>query len=428
MRRARGQQGAALIMIIGVVAALAVLASTLVLLTVNAAGNTGRDRGRAQAFNVTEGLIDYSLSQLGKKWPVSAAPTIDKAAFVAQFNTGAAAGNFTISNPSVTVTVTFFDNVDTDVNGDGVIDRFDGVPYDQNGDGLIYMEAQATVNNQKARIQVEAKKSILDTKIRHGIAVATDSNIYSNNSKGSVGCTPPNGVWGNQQQLLILAGGTIDPTGPDPQLVQNGTLVPTYYPYPRSATDSDPYPRSATDSVLAPAILQSLIASAKMGGTWYSDIPAENDKGALPIPSDPTTLTGLVVIETLALNQVKLDNNATMNDDGQYDQATGQHAPPGIFIVIGPHTFYPNDSSQLGVSGGIETGGTVNFYGLMYTDGDITGAGTMNVIGMALAKGSIDLKGARRIDYNDNVVTNLNKIVQVGAQVVPDTWRQIQPL
>jgi hypothetical protein len=414
VRRARGQQGAALIMIIGVVAALAVLASTLVLLTVNAAGNTGRDRGRAQAFNVTEGLIDYSLSQLGKKWPVSAAPTIDTAAFVAQFNTGAAAGNFTISNPSVTVTVTFFDNVDTDRNG--VINRIDGVPYDQNGDGLIYMEAQATVNNQKARIQVEAKKSILDTKIRHGIAVATDSNIYSNNSKGSVGCTPPNGVWGNQQQLLILAGGTIDPTAPDPQLEPNGTLVPT-----------PNYPGSATDSVVAPAILQSLIASAKMGGTWYSDIPAENAKGALPIPSDPTTLTGLVVIETLAPNQVRLDNNATMNGDGQYDQATGQHAPPGIFIVIGPHTFYPNDSSQLGVSGGIETGGTVNFYGLMYTDGDITGAGTMNVIGMALAKGSIDLKGARRVDYNDNVVTNLNKIVQVGAQVVPDTWRQIQP-
>ena len=414
MSRMRGQQGSALVLIIGVVAALAVLASSLVLLTVNVAGNTSRDRGRAKAFNVTEALIDHALSRVGQKWPGPSSADMtftgsEMTDFVGRFDSSEFA--------TPVVSITYFDNQnmngDYDMNGDPVINFLDaavpGSAKDANNDGLICIEAQAQVGKQKARIQVVARKRMLETGVPHGIAVATDGDIYSNNQKTPIGATPPNGYMGDFTGLTIKAGGTIDPTSYDPP----------FFPPPDSV---QPGVQGATDSVITPAIRQSIIDAAKMAGTWYSDIASEQAAWAKPIPdanTNPTAFEWLVVIETLS--SVPLNGNVDLNGTG-----VGVNKMPGILVVIGPHTMYPDEPSKADVSGGIDIGGTANYFGLVYTDGPITGVGTMNIIGMAVAKGSVDFKGNRRIDYNDNVIANLKQVVQVGAQIVPDTWRQIQ--
>jgi hypothetical protein len=425
VRRVREEDGVALIMVIGVVAALAVMASTLVLLTVNAAGNTGRDRARAQAFNVAEGLADYTLGQLGSSWPTTApttSPAIGTAPFVAQFSEAETAGQFTISGTSVTL----FDDVPVPSSSPSIINRSNGVPFDSNHNDKLWIETQAAVNGEKARIQVEVQRSMLTTLMPHGIAVATNSNINdpnsgSNNGSYAINWDPPYGASGSQTSLSLLAGGshieagsTYDPTifGPPPPL-----------PAPQVPAGVQTGRANAADTVVTPAILQSIIASAKMTNKWYSDITSEQSAGAQPITAlnSDAALSGVVVVETTG--GYKITSNVDINSVEK----------PGVLLVIGPHTMYPTDSSKVGTSTGLDMAGSAIYYGLVYTDGTapapgVKFTGTMAVSGMVVSQQDVYLNGSRCVAYNDNVITNLNSVIPVMAQVVPNTWRQIQAL
>ena len=100
---------------------------------------------------------------------------------------------------------------------------------------------------------------------------------------------------------------------------------------------------------------------------------------------------------------------------------------PGILIVVGPN--YPDAP----VSGGLDTNGHAEYWGLVYTDGDWRNTGTSEVHGMLLAKGTIttvavEMKGDRDVVYNHHCIVNLNKMIPLKAQLVPDTWREITPV
>lgn len=411
MRGIRDQRGAALLMVIGVVAALAVLASALVMLTANAQSNTANDRDRAKAFNVAEAAVDVALAKIGKDWPLTSEVTFTAAesdTFLSRFP----ASEF--ANP--TVSITYFDNQDT--NSDEVINVDDGLPaasysMDANGDGLIYVEAQASAGSKKARIQLEAKRNVFDSKLPRGITVVTDGNIDGNNPKPSIGADPSQGGYmaPDQTTLQILAGGTIYADAPDPAVIPPENR--------HSGLGS-----GVVDGVLTPEVVQGLISVAQTQGTWYSDIASEQLLGAklLQKPFPDADLVGApVVVETT--DGVQLAGGGVFNGDG-----VGANAPPGLLIVIGPHTMYPDDATKTGVAvNGIEMKGNGTYYGIVYTDGLLWGTGTMNIVGMALAKGGVSLTGERRIDYNDNVVVNINKVIPVSAQIVPNTWRQIHP-
>jgi Tfp pilus assembly protein PilX len=413
MRDVREQGGAAMLMVIGVVAALAVLASALVVLTVNAQSNTAHDRDRAKAFNVAEAAVDVALSKLGRDWPLTSAVYFTQADKDAFLPPRFPASEF--ANP--TVSVTYFDNQNTD-SLEGITVE-DGIPadtysMDANGDGLIYIEAQASVGGKKARIQLEAKRNVLDTKIPRGVVAGGDTDIDGNNNKSSIGCDPSEGGYmaDDQLTLQILVGGTIYPPATDP------AIIPPENQHSGLGT-------GVVDSILTPEVLQGLIAAAQTQGTWYSDIASEQALGAKPLVnhtlSDANVVGAPVVVETS--QYLRLAGNGVFNGDG-----VGTNAPPGILIVIGPHTMYPDDITKTGVSQGIDLAGVGTYYGIVYTDGGLWGTGTINIVGMALAKGTINLTGERRIDYNDNVVVNLNKTVLLSAQIVPNTWRQIHPL
>jgi hypothetical protein len=416
MQRRDRQQGAALIMIIGVIAALAILASALVFLSANASSNTARDRNRAKAFNVAEAAADLALYKVGLEWPTSGDVSLtstEKAAFLARFPSAEFA--------DADVSIDYFDDVDA--NGDGKLtllgDGSVGQRYDTGPNGLIYVEAQATVGGQKARIQLEAKRVLFDTRIPHGIPAATDGAIGGNNHKSSIDGNPLyGGFMGDQTTLTVMAGGTIYPDAPDPAYIPPENQ--------KSGLGS-----GVVDGVLPPEILQGLIAAAQADGTWYSDIASEQAAGAKPIPDKnlTTPYEGLVVIETTDAKGVPLKGSDDYNGDG-----VSPHKPPGILIVIGPKTMYPDDPTKTGYAAGIDLAGNSNYYGIVYTDGRIWGTGTTNILGMALSLGlydpslpAIDLTGSRRISYNDNVLANINQIVQLNTQIVPNTWRQIQP-
>ena len=310
-------------------------------------------------------------------------------------------------------------NTDGSLNPDGTpsITVADGLPAasyskDANGDGLIFIEAQASIGGKKARIQLEAKRNSLDTKIPRGIAVATDGNIDGNNQKPSIGADPSQGGYmaPDQTTLQLLVGGTIYSKAPD------SAVIPP-------ANQHSGLGSGVVDGVLSPEIVQGLIAAAQTQGTWYSDIASEWALGAKKLSTftDANLVGAPVVIETTS--DYKMSGNGVFNGDG-----VGTNPPPGILLVIGPHTMYPDDPAKTGLSVGIDMSGNGSYYGVVYTDGSITGVGTINIVGMALAKGGVDLKGERRVDYNDNVIMNINKPILLSAQIVPNTWRQIKPL
>lgn len=409
MRERGEQRGAALIMVIGVVAALAVLASALVFLTSNAASNTARDRNRAKAFNVAEAAADLALYKVGTSWPFTTDVSLtasQKTAFLGRF----ALPEFANAD----VSIDYFDNVD--VNGDEQItslgDGLVGHRHDADQDGLIYIETQAKVSGQKARIQLEATRVPFNSGLPHGVPVVTDGAISGNNHKSSIDGNPEyGGYMGDLTQLTVMAGGSIYPDAPDPN----------YIPAANQLHDLGP---GVLDGVLSPEVLQGLIAAAKATGTWYSDIPSEQANGAKPIPSsnDTAPYEGLVVIESTDPKGVPLKGTTDYNGDG-----VSPHKAPGFLIVIGPKTMYPDDPTKVGYSAGIDLAGNSNYYGIVYTDGLVWGTGTTNIIGMALAKAGMDLTGERRVSYNDNVLGNINQIVQISAQIVPNSWRQIHP-
>ena len=71
------QRGSSLILLMGVIAALAILVSALVILTSNVMSNTARHRTQAKVFNVAEAALDAGQAAAWVDWPVADTPTPD---------------------------------------------------------------------------------------------------------------------------------------------------------------------------------------------------------------------------------------------------------------------------------------------------------------------------------------------------------------
>lgn len=390
MRRLKNEQGVALVLIIGVIAALAILTTALVFLMANATSNTAKDRSRAKAFNVAEAAVDYALYRLGSGWPAPSGAamtfsTTDTAAFLARFPDS--------EFPSANVQIVWFDDVGTNIVA------ADGPPQDLNDNGKIFLEAQATVGGRSARIQVEAQRIMFDTQIPRGIAIVTDGDVTANNKKSPVNANPANGGYlaPNQNSVQALAGGIFANKN------QNGTVCQTP---PVTAVPNQG--AGLVDSILSPDMIRGLIIAAKARGSYYTSQP-------------PTTanMEGLVVIQTTDPIEFK----DVYNGDGVGVPSDSAPKPPGLMLVIGPG--YPDTTAT--PSGGIKVQGNAKYYGILYTDGGMFGNGGTWVVGMLLSKNSVDLAGNREVAYNDRCVVGAQSLVVLNAQIVPNTWREIHP-
>lgn len=398
MQRHHGQDGAALVMIIGVTVALAILAATLVAVTVNAQTGTSHDRMRAKAVDVAEGSIDASLSAMSAQWPATSGQAVDttgptglQSIVRGLFPVGGLDGNPNPPAGQDFVRIYIYDNSDT--NGDGKIDRLDA-PYDSYADGVMNVEVQANVGGQRAGIvtQVTASKTTLDI-AKTAIYAKGNLDIGGANSNKNV-----IGVAGSESGVTAITNGYFTSGGNDNALnfgCVPGLVTPVQDPTP---TLYDMIPEMTLD------VLQQKCFSTKAYPYRYYTSSA----------ADTGYLGGVVVVDPPAgqYASVDLKNNTT--------SATA----PGILIVTRGSVTYSGSGTYYGMiivrdspagTDAFTLGGTTYFRGMVF----VNGSAQLNGTGTA---------GDPNLLYDPAVAALLkSNTVVLKARVVPNTWRQVKP-
>lgn len=393
MDRFSAQRGSTLILVIGVIATLAVLASTLILVTANAMQGTAKDRERAQAFNLAEGALDKAMNVLAADWPSSSSidPQVDPAQFWSEFATpsplptpaSAIANQFAAPAAGGSrVSVDIYDN--TTAKG----------YWDTNGDSLMWVEAQGNVGKVRARVRAQVYLSPADLGLVPNQAVYTPGSaqlgsgasvtaevLAPGTSSVGIFCNNPDDVANKQLPDQVK---TYNSAGVD------GGLSPGVLGYLKALAQSSTSPKryfTASDWTTFAK------GSPNMGGVFYVDSPTADV--IWPSAFDPLTGDGVSVTD-----------------------ATGNVLQPSLLIVDAPNLKWQANYS---------------FYGLIYCTGTVDFQGTPNIHGLLIAGSSssnppaVSISGNYGLMYNDTVRQNLNSAFSMNVKIVKDTWQEIQP-
>ena len=172
MRGHTKESGFALIMLIGIIAALAILAATLVMMLDNQQRATARSReSKTSLYYAEAGLSSAANAVTGtNSWLTTA--------YTDSSNTGMNKGYYALAlagAPSVSYTV--YDNA-SPVNT--------AIHYDQNGDGEVWVEADTTYQGRTTRVR-ELVSSSTKTSILPKAAAWTDTDMDLNGTSNIYG-------------------------------------------------------------------------------------------------------------------------------------------------------------------------------------------------------------------------------------------------
>lgn len=380
------QRGSSLILIIGVIAALAVMAASLVVLVANVQSNTARDRSRAKAFYVAEAGIDVAQNMLVQNWPTSdaMAQNFDTTAFRSQMFPDT--GEFPNPAAGAFIVVTIRD--------DQTNYRYD------DGNGIMVIDSTARVGRSAARVQAQVQRIPFDLPIREGVALYADGAVNLNGN----GSTP-------FDVMLPATGATV--------YAQGGINKTNNVNFPTSEVGWTQDPEVTANDIFPDALRDQLIRLAEKYGNridyrdatkafWLKaftqfphvvaiksgDLTVGPD--AIPISKDPDPVWSPV---------------AAGNDKWIFGR--GPEEPlPGIIIV---------ENGNLSFDGG------AFFFGVLYSSFGFVDTGTTEIHGMVIAKGIATLSGSRNVVYDPDVVANLNLIIPANVRLVPNTWKELTP-
>lgn len=363
-----GARGSALILFMGIAAAVSIVAAALVILVINTQHSSAMERERTEAFHVAEAALDVTMEQLGQHWPTSASAT------------GWQPQGFATEFPGATVQVRLTDNDDATKL------------YDYNGDGQVFVDAQARVGKKAARVHAAVQVIYKQVNAFRGLPLWVGGSLT--NSGGGHGVMP-------KFQVEVFPPGSSTASW----FVKTWSSVSTTKlaaPY-MSLVSGSSNPLADRDAVLSDKAIQELIDLAKGTGRYFTDPSAPS--------STPEGYGGLCVIQTLEdfgaqLNGLKINSEYL----------------PGILLVLGPD--WPLDPAPM-----FRIGGDAEFFGVVYVQGVVSKTNGGAVIhGMLITEKDLDENGSPEIRYNDNCVRGLNTRFPGGSRFVPGYWRELKPM
>ncbi len=365
-----GKRGSALILFLGVAAAVSVIAAALVILLINTQHGTTMDRQRTKAFNVAEAALDVSMLKLGRNWPTSATS--------ASWFNATEERDFTLSFPSAE-----FPGADPNHPENFFrVQLADNVapynPFDANGDGLLFLDAQARVGRTAARVHAQIQVAYEKVNATPGYALWAGGNI-----------TPPAGV-------ATVSAEVFPPGTTESSWRAGNAKVPEIAPFGAAyMINLGPSDSPDRQAVLSDERIAALKALAQSTGRYFTSTSVS-----------ASDLSGLCVIQASA-GTVQLPQ-----------QVYNTEEQPGVLLVLGGAT--------------LKLMGQAEYFGIVYiasrnADSIDKVGGTPIIHGMLITEGGLKGNGTPDIRYNDNVVRNLNTRFPIGSRVVPGTWRELKP-
>ena len=390
MVRQWNERGATLILVIGVVATLAILAAAITALTVNVQHNTATARTQSKAFNVAEAGLDAGQSALWVNWPKpvgnetpSPLPSVNPTTFAQEF----VSSEFPPPKTGAFIDVKFYDD-DGNMANPGMRT---GYNYDQNKNDYMWVVSRGATGSRAAKVQAMVKKVTLDLRIREGVALYTDSTLSTKGAGNQpvVGLDPP-----AVAASAYARGGWIANT--DQTDLEGGIALNPDQALPLEQ-------RTKLTDIFPDAILTSVIETANGAQKVY------HSQGDIPVEAW-STQPRIIVIEQGGVDTKDIPDTDPFGVWGDGQPGNGD---PGILIVLS------GDMKSIGQQKAI--------WGIVYLMDGILLEGNAMIHGMLIAKGSADLRGTRAVNYNSNVVNNLNRPFALTVKVVPNTWRELNP-
>jgi Tfp pilus assembly protein PilX len=309
MRRRTSESGAALILLLGIVATLAILAATAVFVLANQQGATAAVRAHDQSFNYAEAGLDSAVMAVRTTtWPAAGA-SFSQATLTSAYDATYPSG----SRPPLTIKV--YDNQAT-------VDE--AITWDKGGptapstpDGKLWVEASATYDGKTSKVRtLVGQVNSTGALSLPAAAIYTDGDVIdgtggSGNAYAADAANTPILGAGNVPLAAIYAGGrfvgnwssNLRPSGSYPTLdvKTNGTV---YNPALTNNTLTKPGTGGVQplSSVLPLSTIDTLTAQAKLGD------PTRANAGG--------TVASAALITQLQLNQGKtttLDYDLVVN-------------------------------------------------------------------------------------------------------------------
>jgi len=394
MRALKSERGSTLILLIGIIATLAIMSTSLVMLTNNVAHNTSQERTRAKAFDVAEAALDRGMYTLATNWLDTSAEydtwvAGQRSAFYTGFRSDFPSGQFPNPKTGQFVSVDFVDDqspIDYAVHYDKGQPGFPNTPNNK-----MYVIAQGATGEHASRVMAMVERTTFDMQLPRGVALFAQGNLLSNGGGNNPKITmeiPPNTGDPAIDGGTIKVGGFIDDlsvTAPGMNDIQGAA----------AGSINDVFPAS---------LVAGLKATAQANGRYFTSEAAAAASPVHPEWSPGGGLSGLCVIEVPAGTTVSL--SGTYNSE----------ALPGILLVIGSGT------------SNVDFGGGGDFYGVVYAAGNVDkGHGNFCVHGMVVTAGTEDMRGTTDIKYNDNCIARLMTRFSMNVKLVSNTWRELQP-
>ncbi|NLE22317.1 MAG: hypothetical protein GX624_06015 [Actinobacteria bacterium] len=424
MRRTTRESGAALVLLLGVIATLAVLAATAVFVLANQQGATAADRTRSEAFNYAEAGLDSAVMAVRTTtWPAPGG-AFDQATLRAAYDATYPPGN----RPALTIKV--YDNQAT-------VDE--AITWDKGGptsattpDGKLWVESSVAYNGKTSRVRtLVGQVNSTGSFSMPAAAIYSDANVaFTSGGGDAFGIKYPSEAstsWvpDTDKNAAIYAGGNfvgnwntdLAPNGGAAtlQIKTNGTVYNPKLKINPAVAGSGGVPPLST--VLPQATIDTLKAEAMAGNPTKANPGGTIADAALiaqlqrTSPQTYNATTDLVVDGDLKLGggeswfnfrSLYVTGNLTLNGN-THTNATAIYVG-GTFTISGP-----SGTSQFGpiyVRGNVNWGGALTIKttdytnpaaepGPIYVGGSFTSAGGpfQHVFGPAYVQGAVTFSG-----------------------------------